>query len=213
MSPIFPRWTNAIPTVLAISTVVGSTAAVAGSWYWASPEYTDVGYQPEQPIAFSHRRHAGELGLDCRYCHNTVERAARAAVPPTATCMNCHRLVKPDDETLAVARNSAESGAPIPWIRVHQLPDYAYFDHSVHLSAGVGCVSCHGRIDQMDRVTLSTPLSMGWCLECHRAPEPNLRPAREVANMDFDASNYDPKTDPGRMRELQAPEHCSGCHR
>lgn len=126
-------------------------------WYWFSPMYTDVGYRPKQPVAYSHKQHVDEIGLDCRYCHNTVEYAAHAAIPPTGTCMNCHQLVKstlPPQGSKAArlekVRESAETGMPIEWVRVHQLPDFAYFTHAPHVAAGVGCVSCHGRIDQMD---------------------------------------------------------------
>jgi hypothetical protein len=215
LSKLFPRWMNHLPTVLAVVGPLAGVGVVAAVNYWFSPKYTDVGYRPEQPVPFSHRLHAGELGMDCRYCHNTVERAAVAAIPPTNTCLNCHRYVKPDSEKLALVRASGETGQSIPWVRVHQLPDYSYFSHDVHLSAGVGCASCHGRIDQMERVTLSQPLSMGWCLECHRNPEPHLRPPSEITNMAYEprAAGYDPKADPARQRALQPPENCSGCHR
>jgi hypothetical protein len=154
--------------------------------------------------------------MDCRYCHNTVERAAHAAIPPTGTCMQCHqKLVLPESVKLAKVRISYATGKPMPWVKVHLLPDYAYFNHSVHIAAGVGCASCHGRIDQMKVVYQNEPLSMGWCLECHRNPEPNLRPRDEVTNMAYDpvAAGYDPNTDPERTRRVNPPLHCSGCHR
>ena len=211
---IFPRWMNLLPTATAVIAPVAMAAVVAGAWYWLSPGYTDVGYQPRQPVEFSHKLHAGTLGMDCRYCHNTVEVAARAAIPPTATCMNCHKIVKAESEKLALVRESFETGAAIPWVRVHQLPDYAYFDHSVHLAASVGCESCHGRIDQMERVTLMQPLSMGWCLDCHRQPGPHLRPPREITHMGYVAStNGFDRTRSPNGRLLAPPEHCSGCHR
>jgi len=215
---IFPRWTNKLPIILgAIGPVVGAVV-VAGIWYYFSPSYTDVGYQPTQPIAFSHKLHAGEMGIDCRYCHNTVEQGARAAVPPTSTCLNCHAYVKTESEEIKKLWASADADQPIEWVRVHMLPDYAYFDHSVHLAAGIGCASCHGRIDRMDVVQQEEPLSMGWCLDCHRDPSSHLRPRSEVANMDYDpvAAGYDPSSDPERARrnyKLDPPEHCSGCHR
>ena len=215
MAVIFPRWTNLLPLALAGGAAVGLPAVVFGAWYWFSPKFTDVGYQPKQPVPFSHALHAGSLGMDCRYCHNTVERAAYAAVPPTATCMNCHSLVKKDSPLLEPVRKSFDTGEPIHWKRVHMLPDYAYFNHSVHLAAGVGCVSCHGRIDQMQVVTQDQPLSMSWCLDCHRNPGPNLRPVSEITSMSWDAktAGYDPAKDPLRTRQLDPPEHCSGCHR
>ena len=212
MAQIFPRWTNHVPIALAAGAPLGLVAVVFVVWYWFSPKFTDVGYQPEQPVAFSHKLHAGDMGMDCRYCHNTVERASHAAVPPTATCMNCHATVQPDSPRLAPVRESAETGEPVEWVRVHMLPDYAYFDHSVHVAGGVGCVSCHGRIDQMPVVTQREPLSMSWCLDCHRDPAANLRPRSEVTNMAWDEP-YDPQEDPHRTREVNPPLHCGGCHR
>jgi len=211
---IFPRWTNRIPYVLTAVIPLGLVAVVAGAWWFGSPEYTDVGHAPVQPVLFSHKLHAGELGMDCRYCHNTVEQAARAAVPPTATCMNCHGNVRQDSPRLAVVRESAASGRPIEWVRVHMLPDYAYFDHSVHLAAGVGCTSCHGRVDQMRTVRQERPLSMSWCLDCHRSPGANIRPAGvPVTQMDWVApAGHDRRTAPNG-REVNPPVHCSGCHR
>jgi hypothetical protein len=158
------------------------------------------------------------MGMDCLYCHNTVETAAVAAVPPTSTCMNCHANVLPESSKLARIRESAKNDVPVKWVRVHMLPDYSYFDHSVHIKAGVGCASCHGRIDQMPVVAQAKPLSMGWCLECHRAPEAHLRPASAITNMAWDSTtaNYRADEDPKRLRkvkDLHPPEHCSGCHR
>jgi hypothetical protein len=129
--------------------------------------------------------------------------------------MNCHQLVKTTSNRLAPIRESYESGLPMEWVRVHQLPDYAYFNHSAHVAAGVGCASCHGRVDQMVVVEMAEPLSMSWCLECHRAPEPNLRPLDEVTNMAWNAEEtpYDPDKDPDRKRKVDPPVHCSGCHR
>lgn len=213
MAVIFSRSWNKLPLILGV-TLPGVLAAAAFSlWYWGSPLYTDVGYQPIQPVPFSHKLHAGDMGLDCRYCHNTVEVAGKAAIPPTSTCMNCHSKVKLDSTKLEPVRQSARTGEPIPWVRVHQLPDYAYFDHSVHVAAGVGCASCHGRIDQMEIVRMDQPLSMSWCLDCHRNPTPHLRPREEVTNMGFDPASYDPGNDPERTRDPVPPTHCSGCHR
>ncbi len=215
MAQLFPRWTNRVPLALAALPPVVGVVAIFVIWYWFSPKFTDVGYQPEQPVSFSHQLHAGEMGMDCRYCHNTVEEGAHAAVPPTATCMNCHATVLPESERLAPVRASAETGEPVEWVRVHMLPDYAYFDHSAHLAAGVGCSSCHGRIDHMEVVHQDQPLSMSWCLDCHRDPEPNLRPRSEITNMawDTETADYNPHTDPTRERDVNPPLHCGGCHR
>jgi len=219
---IFPRWTNNVTILLGLGAPMFGASLIFSIWYWFSPLYTDVGYRPVQPVAYSHKLHVDELGLDCRYCHNTVERSAHAAIPPTATCMNCHALVKSTLEgqgakaaRLEKVRESFETGKAIEWVRVHQLPDFAYFDHSAHVAAGVGCASCHGRVDQMVVVEMEQPLSMSWCLDCHRDPKPNLRPLDQVTNMNWDpaAQSYDPDRDPQRTRKVDPPVHCSGCHR
>ena len=217
MPAIFPRWTNKIPLAIGVLGPLALAGLVGGVWYYFSPKFTDVGYRPEQPVPFSHKLHAGDMGMDCRYCHNTVERAAHAAVPPAQTCMNCHSLVKKDSPRLKLVRDSYNTGETIPWVRVHQLPDYAFFDHRPHLAAGVGCASCHGRIDKMTVVEMDQPLSMGWCLDCHRDPEPHLRQRDQITNMEWDlevdGKAYDANKDPTRTREILPPEHCSGCHR
>jgi hypothetical protein len=184
-------------------------------YYAGSPQTTDVGYSPEQPVPFSHAQHAGELGIDCRYCHNTVEGAAFAAVPPTQTCMNCHERIAVDSALMLPVRESMASGNSVRWIKVHDLPEFAYFDHSAHVTRGVGCVSCHGRIDTMDRVTQVEPLSMAWCLDCHRQPEPHLRPPEFVTQMDWQPIE-DPQALGARLRaerNINPPTDCSTCHR
>jgi len=184
-------------------------------YYFGSPQTTDVGYQPRQPIAFSHALHAGELGLDCRYCHWTVDRAAHAAVPPVSVCMNCHAEIGKDSAKLLPLRQSWAKGEPIRWVRVHDLPDYAYFDHSAHVARGVGCASCHGPVHKMEEVRQVASLSMGWCLECHRAPEAHLRPLEAVTDMDWVAPE-DPVQFGRRLREqytINPSTDCSTCHR
>ena len=217
MPAIFPRWTNKIPLAIGVLGPLALAGLIGGVWYYFSPKFTDAGYRPRQPVPFSHKLHAGDMGMDCRYCHNTVERAAHAAIPASQTCMNCHSLVKTDSPKLKLVRDSYTTDEPIPWVRVHQLPDYAFFDHRPHLAAGVGCSSCHGRIDQMTIVEMAKPLSMGWCLDCHRDPEPNLRPRDQITNMawdpEVDGKAYDAAKDPSRTRQVNPPEHCSGCHR
>jgi hypothetical protein len=186
-------------------------------WYGASPKTTDVGYAPKQPVPYSHALHAGELGLDCKYCHTTVDKASFAAIPPTETCMNCHQRIHVASPKLEPVRASFASGQPVAWTKVHDLPDYAYFNHSAHVAKGVGCVSCHGRVDTMEVVTQRETLSMGWCLDCHREPGRALRPAEEVTNM-----AYEPPpglTQLARGAELRnehninPPTDCSTCHR
>ena len=189
--------------------------AVLLVWYGGSPKTTDVGYQPEQPVPFSHKMHAGELGMDCRYCHTTVEKAAFAAVPPTDICMGCHANIRTTSDKLIPVRESHASGLPIPWIKVHDLPDYVYFNHSAHVTRGVSCVECHGRVDRMEVVYQKETLSMGWCLDCHRNPDTHLRPAELVTQLD-----WKPTEDPAALGARLRSEHgidpsadCSVCHR
>ena len=166
MSDVFPKWTNQLPLKVITGLLLSGTAVTAGVWYYFSPKYSRVGYQPIQPVAFSHAIHAGQLGLDCRYCHNAVEKSWYSNVPAASTCMNCHNQVLKEDPKLALVRESAQTGRPIPWVQIHITPDYVYFNHSVHVNRGVSCVECHGRIDKMDEVYQAKPLSMAFCLEC-----------------------------------------------
>jgi len=214
---LFPEWIDrARPLAGALLAVV--PLYLVGLLYYAGwPTTTHIGYSPKQPVPFSHAQHAGELGIDCRYCHNTVERAAHAAVPPTATCMNCHALTASDSDVVLPVRQSAASGDPVRWVRVHDLPDFVYFSHSAHLSKGVGCVSCHGRIDRMEQVYQAEPLSMGWCRDCHRNPGPHLRPQEFLTTMDW-VPGEDPLVVQDRLVKhynvpQQAPTDCSTCHR
>ena len=216
MTVLFPKWTNNIPTMLAAGAVVGLGMAVLIVTVYFSPKHTDVGYAPEQPVHYSHKLHAGMLGFDCRYCHQNVEDGAHATVPSTETCLNCHlaNRVKGDSPKLAKVRESGVTGQPIEWIKVHMLPDYVYFDHSVHVTAGVGCVSCHGRIDKMEVVRQAEPLSMSWCLDCHLNPEPNLRPSSEVTNMAYDHESEAAMAYAAQAKDnVNPPIHCGACHR
>ena len=215
MPAIFPRWTNNVPIVIGLLAPLLGAGLIFAVWYWFSPWYTDVGYRPEQPVPYSHKLHAGELGINCLYCHATVDRGPVAVVPPTSVCMNCHRVVKRDSPLLAPIRDSASSGRPIRWVRVHNLPGFSYFDHRPHLRAGVGCATCHGRIDQMETVAQSQPLSMSWCLDCHRNPDQYLRPEHEVTNMDWSPPR-DQAEAAARIKaakKLRPPLDCTGCHR
>jgi len=215
VTQIFPKWTNRLPLYAAVGAVVLAVSAVGAVWYYGSPWYTDVGYRPIQPVAYSHKLHAGDLGIDCRYCHTDVERSAVASVPPTQTCMNCHKLILPDSASLQPVRDSWVSGIPLQWVRVHKIPDYAYFDHGAHVTRGVGCISCHGNVTQMDVVRQVKPLSMSWCLDCHRNPERHLRPVDEVTNMDWTPGDdhHVFVADFTRTHGVLPPTDCSGCHR
>ncbi len=200
--------------------------------YGVTPEAIRIGYQPDQPVPYSHALHAGQLGIDCRYCHTTVERAAKAALPPVATCMNCHSQVKKDSDVLMPIRKAyAENDDSVHWTRVHNLPDYVYFNHMAHVNAAIGCETCHGRIDQMTKVYQAKPLTMGWCIDCHRNPEPYLRDPKNVTKMGYDDPTSEPHRMPGEGLEIakrnqifevnddpatrtpRAPLNCSTCHR
>jgi len=170
---------------------------------------------PVQPIQFDHRHHVGDDGIDCRYCHSGVERSPYAGVPPVALCMNCHAQVWNRSPLLAPLRAAWFEDKSIPWERVYRLPDYVYFNHSIHVNKGVGCVTCHGRVDLMPAVEKVTPLTMGWCLECHRDPAPRLRPREALTNM-----TWKPEGDAREAGErLKAQYHvqtrtaCTTCHR
>jgi hypothetical protein len=216
---VFPRWANSLRPVLAVVVLAVPVYVIGVFALAASPRTTDVGYAPEQPVAYSHALHAGQLGIDCRYCHSTVESAATAAIPPTQTCMNCHATVRTESEKLTPVRLRYEeggkfSGMPVEWVRVHDLPDYVYFNHSAHVRHGVGCVSCHGRVDNMEVVHQAEVLSMGWCLSCHRSCEERLRPLGEITDMTW--TSADPVVE-GRALAEQYGVHpstdCSTCHR
>jgi menaquinone reductase, multiheme cytochrome c subunit len=212
---VFPEWTNlALPSALILGPLV-TLYVIYVVAYGFSPNTLWVGYEPEQPIPFSHKVHAGQLGMDCRYCHTTVEHAAFASVPPTQTCMSCHTQILPESRNLRPLWRSYESGRPIEWIKVHDLPDYAYFDHAAHVNAGVSCVECHGRVDRMEVLYQEKPLSMGWCLDCHNQPEPHLRPVDQVTNMAWQPTEdqYELAQMIISKRNIVPPIYCNACHR
>jgi hypothetical protein len=216
MSDIFPKWTNGLPLRIAAGLILVGGALTAGITYYATPKYTRVGYQPVQPVHFSHEIHAGQLGLDCRYCHDGVEKSWYSNIPSSSTCMNCHNQVLKDDPRLALVRESAQTGKPIPWIQVHKVPDYVYFNHSVHVNRGVSCVKCHGEINHMDEVRHEKPLSMGFCLECHRNPENHIRDPKDVYNLDLKISQEQQERTGKQFVhdwKVNASHNCSACHR
>jgi hypothetical protein len=217
MSDVFPKWTNRLPRNLVIAAVLLGTGVTAAVTYYFTPKYTRVGYEPLQPVAFPHSVHVGQLGLDCRYCHNTEEKSWYANIPATSTCMNCHVQVLKDDPRLALVRQSAATGEPIPWVQVHKLPDYAYFNHSVHINRGVSCVECHGQINEMDEVYHAKPFSMSFCLDCHRDPAMRLRPLAEITHLDWKPESAAWQKSEGEKIihdwHVQSLENCSTCHR
>ncbi len=203
-----------MPLLSLAGALIGGVVLIFIVWYYFSPEFTDVGYAPEQPVPYSHQLHVGELGMDCRYCHSNVETAAEANLPPTQTCMNCHGQIQSESLALLPVRESWATGSSVEWVKVHHLPDFARFSHAIHVNSGVGCETCHGRVDRMEVVSLVEPLSMGWCLECHRQPEIFLRPTDEVTTMGFEQpSNYVQQNVERILHEgIVPPTDCSTCH-
>ena len=183
MANIFPKWSNTVPIKLVIALILTVSRGDGGQvWYYCSPNYTKVGYMPTQPVPYSHALHVGQLGLDCRYCHTFVDRSEHANIPGPSVCMNCHSPdlgnILSDSPRLAPIRDSYASGQPVPWIKIHNEPDYVYFNHAVHVNRGVSCVECHGQINEMDTVAEAKPLGMAFCLiDCHRNPGAGGPPA------------------------------------
>jgi hypothetical protein len=216
MPQIFHRSFNTLSKV----SIFGAVFILAAlGWVVAavyrSPYVTAADVARLQPVPFSHEHHAGRLGIDCRYCHTTVEESPFAGIPPTKTCMNCHSQMWVGSEMLEPVRESYRAGKSIAWERVHNLPQFVYFDHSIHLNKGVGCATCHGRVDRMPLTRQAQSLQMEWCLACHREPERFVRPREEVFNM-----SWEPPADQLALgRELVKEYHirsltsCSTCHR
>jgi hypothetical protein len=233
MPQLFTRSTNTLARLSIVGVIILSGV---GSWLFLelsrSPFVTKAFVAREQPVQFSHKHHAGDDGIDCRYCHTTVETAASAGLPATKTCMNCHSQLFANSPYLEIVRDSWRTGRPIKWTRVHDLPDFAYFNHSIHVAKGVGCSTCHGQVDNMPLMWNTSSLQMEWCIECHRNPEKVLRPKDEITNMQW-PNNLDPVKYPKekypngwdqakegpelfKKYEIQKPDvltSCSTCHR
>jgi len=219
MSKLFPKSANKLPFQIVIYLVVLGSIATAAVTYYMTPKYTRVGYTPVQPVPFSHAKHVGEIGLDCRYCHTSVEESYHSQIPTAQTCMNCHSVVKKDSPLLAPVRESFEKGTAVPWVWIHTTPDYAYFNHAIHVNRGVSCVECHGKVNEMDTVTHMQPFSMSFCIDCHKDPASRLRDPKDVFNLDSKRL-----VDQGAQGAAKAaqyvhdwkvmpPQSCSGCHR
>ena len=212
---LFPKWTNSLRVIIAAGIVIVPAYLTLVLAYGASPLTTAVGYAPVQPVAYSHAAHPGKLGMDCRYCHTTVEYSWQASIPPTQVCMNCHHAILADSPKVLPVKESYASGMPIEWVRVHDLPGFVYFDHHAHVRRNVGCVTCHQRIDTMERVYQAEMLSMRWCLNCHRDPEPNLRPQEYITSMTWSAGTEQAALG-HRLRvenNINPSTDCSTCHR
>jgi hypothetical protein len=229
MPQIFPKALNPIGRMIVIGLpILAASTGVAAAAFYRSSYATGVNEVPPQPIAFSHAHHVGQLGIDCRYCHTTVETSGFANVPPTKTCMNCHQQIWQGADLLAPVRDSFKADKPIEWNRVHNLPHYVYFNHSIHVAKGVGCASCHGRLDEMNLTMQASTLLMEWCIACHRAPENHLRPKEEVTSMTYTPEKYGkdhhgvakPQKELGlelkkeyKVRDAITMTSCSMCHR
>jgi len=218
MSDVFPRWTNRLPGQIIFGLLLIGGVVTAGLNYYFTPKYTRVGYQPTQPVPFSHSIHVKQLGLDCRYCHDGVEKSWYSNVPAADTCMNCHSAVRADDPKLEPVRASyKDANKPVEWVQIHKLPDYVYFSHSVHVNRGVSCVECHGRVDEMDEVRHEKHFSMTFCLDCHRDPNKRLRPLDKITDLAYERSE-DPDNkvrdfDFVKEWHVKTSENCSACHR
>lgn len=236
----FPTWVNKFTLMVLGGAAVGGGYLAACLYFAVHPDTINVGHAPTQPVPYSHKIHVGQLGLDCKYCHNTVDKAAHAAIPPTATCGNCHggfryeeqpkadgegmetrkivfSAVHLENEKLAPVRESLETGESVEWLKVHDLPDFVYFNHSAHVTRGVSCVECHGRVDKMDVVTQVKSLSMKFCLDCHRDPNARLRPLDQVTNLAWQPPGGQTAEEVGTaIREelgINPSTSCSTCHR
>jgi len=232
MPQIFHRSFNTVSRVsIAVVLLAAGLAFFAAEQLQRSGYVSMQGVHREQPVPFSHVRHVAGNGIDCRYCHTSVETSSFAGIPPTKTCMNCHAQIWSNAQMLEPVRESFRSGRSIQWQRANALPDFVYFDHSIHINKGVGCASCHGRVDRMPLMYAEGSLQMEWCLDCHRAPEKNLRPREEVFNMLYEPPSYnhavkvdgqefkDQKTlgtyllNKYRVRSVYDITSCNTCHR
>ncbi len=216
MSQIFPPSANSYArgSIVALLIVAG-TLLLTLDRLSRSPFATHQDEVREQPVQFSHQHHAGGLGIDCRYCHATVEKTPSAGIPPTKTCMNCHSQIWITSPYLEIVRASFRDDKPLHWLRVHDLPDFVYFNHSVHVKKGVGCATCHGRVDRMPLMRQEAPLQMGWCLDCHRNPAKYVRPRELVTQMDYvpPANQMEVGARLVKAYQIQSLTSCSTCHR
>ena len=214
MAQIFDRSSNALARAsLVLTGLIVIALGVTLDQLQRSPWVTRQGQRPEQPVPFSHKHHVTGLALQCQYCHTSVEKSSYAGIPPTKTCINCHAQIWTNASMLEPVRASYSSNTPIVWSRVHRLPDFVHFNHSIHINKGIGCASCHGRIDKMPLTYQASPLTMEWCINCHRAPEKNVRPRSEVFNMAYVAKNQE-EIGPQLVKQynIQKLTGCSTCH-
>lgn len=216
MAQIFSRSSNTLSKVtlgLILLLVVGGLWLMAR--FQGSPYVTEAFNARTQPVQFSHEHHVGQLGVHCLYCHTSVEDSAFAGIPPTGTCMNCHRQIWTNAPALEPVRQSWKTGEPIRWTRVHDLPDFVYFNHSIHVHKGIGCSSCHGRVDRMPLTWQTASLTMSWCLDCHRNPEQHVRPLEDIYSMTWEPPSNQLEIGKKLVAEydVQKRTSCSFCHR
>ena len=219
MAQIFHRGANNVAKIsIVVAILLGGVAFFVYTQIARSSYLTGRYLEKQQPVQFSHKHHAGDDGIDCRYCHTSVETSYSAGIPPTQTCMNCHSQLWSDSPYLEPVRESYRTGKPLEWERVHDLPEFAYFNHSIHIAKGVGCSTCHGQIDTMPAVFQENTLQMEWCLSCHREPEKFIRPKSEIYNMAWDGNDLSAderlklKAD-YKIRSKEMLTSCSTCHR
>jgi hypothetical protein len=218
MAQLFPKSANylAPASIAALVLVAGGAVGSLLALDYAGFNQRR-GETVEQPVPFSHEHHVAGLGIDCRYCHTAVEKSASAGVPPTSTCYNCHKIVWNEAPMLEPVRSSYRTGQPIEWNKVHDLPDFAYFNHSIHVAKGMGCATCHGPVQQMRLMRSAQPLQMRWCLECHRNPEKFIRPKEEVFNMNWKATDQETLgrelVEKYKVRPPAEITSCGTCHR
>lgn len=220
MGQIFHRGANNVAKAsIIVAIVFGGVAFYAYTQIARSSYFTNQGLERPQPVQFSHRHHVGDDGIDCRYCHTSVETAASAGLPPTQTCMNCHSQLWADSPYLEPVRASFRDNKPLQWTRVHDLPGFVYFNHSIHVAKGVGCASCHGDVANMPSVYQENTLQMEWCLACHRDPVPNIRPESEIFNTSWNKDDITPEQEKevaakvAKLRGKDFMTSCSTCHR
>lgn len=215
MAALFPRWTNTVARVTAGALLATPVVGIAGLMLWVRTPYATSERNPvAQPVEFDHRHHVVDDGIDCRYCHQTVETGPSAGIPSTSTCMNCHSQVWNKSPLLEYVRQQYFADKPIPWKRVHSLPQFVYFNHSIHVNKGVGCITCHGRVDQMAAIQQMKPLTMEWCLDCHRNPAPHLRPRDQITRMTESPEPTDVDVERlAREYGVHTRTSCTTCHR
>ncbi|MGA2181516.1 MAG: cytochrome c3 family protein [Bryobacteraceae bacterium] len=217
MPQVFHRSANSISRVSIFIIAFGLAILIAAAYALDRGSFnTDVAVAKDQPIPFSHKHHVTDDGIDCRYCHTSVETSAYAGIPATEICMSCHSQIWSNATMLEPLRESFRTGQSIAWTRVHDLPEFVYFNHSIHLKKGIGCATCHGRVDQMPLMMKANTLNMNWCLECHRNPEKYIRPREEVFNMAYQApddqlSSLGPEL--VKKYHVQKLDDCWTCHR